>query len=201
MSISVIIPTIARPALGRTLGSVLFQLDEDDEVLVVSDGGSAKVEDLCSGLQWAESGACVRYLKTRHTGDSGATQRDAGIAAARGTHLMFVDDDDVFTPDALNAARKAIAERPQAAHIFQMRYGSRAPEPGLVLWRTPEVVLCNVGTPMFVVPRDPDYMPAWAGLSVQYHDFEWISRVARRCPPTFHRHVIAIIRPGDEVTE
>lgn len=191
--ISVIIPTMGRPTFGRTLLSVMPQLWPGDEIVVMSDGPNETVKAVCETL-------LLPYRFTLQSKDSGATQRDAAIAVATGTHLMFLDDDDVYTSSALNEAHLAIRADDRASHIFRMRYGSGSYMKNVVLWHKPVIRLCNVGTPMFVVPK-MDYMPEWKGLKTDVHDFEWISRVARRCPPTFQDHVIAVIRPGKDDEE
>jgi hypothetical protein len=53
---------------------------------------------------------CV-YLKKSHTGL--ADSRNAGIQAARGTHVAFLDADDLWSPNYLAVMQEALAANPQ----------------------------------------------------------------------------------------
>jgi len=94
---STIIPTINRPTLSTAVKSILnqnFQAD-DFEVIVVNDSGEPLTE-----AAWQKSSR-VRVINTNRRERSVA--RNAGAAIAVGKYLHFLDDDDVFLPDALNA--------------------------------------------------------------------------------------------------
>lgn len=102
--LSIIVPTIGRATLRRTLNSIAPQLREGDECLVVADGHLENVEALCR-----EFGEAFHYLTWRDERSVvGQAQRNAGILAARGDYLAFIGDDDVYTPDAFDAIREAI---------------------------------------------------------------------------------------------
>jgi hypothetical protein len=55
--------------------------------------------------------------------ESGAVERDMGDAVATGTHLLHIDDDDIFTETAFNDIRAAICLHPRQVLIFRMEYG------------------------------------------------------------------------------
>jgi hypothetical protein len=57
------------------------------------------------------------------SGDWGITPRNRGIEAASGTHITFLDDDDVYLPGALDALRDFAREHPKRIGIFQMNRG------------------------------------------------------------------------------
>jgi glycosyltransferase involved in cell wall biosynthesis len=61
--------------------------------VVVDDGSTEPVEDLLGGIDDER----LRVLRLPHGGVSVA--RNAGMAAARGDRVRFIDGDDVFTPD------------------------------------------------------------------------------------------------------
>ena len=95
--VSVIVPTHNRVSLLRlTLRSVLWQEGIDLEVLVVDDGST---EDVPTAVK--EIGdARVRVL--RHETPQGVSSaRNVGVAAATGTWVAFIDDDDLWAPDKL----------------------------------------------------------------------------------------------------
>ena len=96
--ISIIIPTRNRGSLlaSRALPSALAQEGVDQEVVVVDDGSS---DDTVARLAaWDDA----RIRVVRVDGPHGVSiARNAGIAAARGEWLAFLDDDDVWAPTKL----------------------------------------------------------------------------------------------------
>jgi glycosyltransferase involved in cell wall biosynthesis len=89
---SVVIPTYNRAdLLGQTLESVFRQEADDYEVIVVDDGSTDNTADVVAAF-----GDRVRFLR-RPNGGPGAA-RNAGIGAARGDYLAFLDSDDLWFP-------------------------------------------------------------------------------------------------------
>jgi glycosyltransferase involved in cell wall biosynthesis len=97
--VTVVIPTYNRPwELGQALASLRAQTLTDLEVIVVNDGG-----DTVDAALADEHGLDVRVLNL--AGNSGpSAARNAGIDAARGRYLGFLDDDDLYLPHHLSAA-------------------------------------------------------------------------------------------------
>lgn len=91
MLVSIIVPIYnARKYLRRTAGDLLRQTYREIEVIFVDDGstdGSGKTLD-----RIARKDERVRVLHQRNGGT--ACARNAGMAAASGDYLMFMDDDD-----------------------------------------------------------------------------------------------------------
>jgi glycosyltransferase involved in cell wall biosynthesis len=99
--ISVVIPTHNRAHLvRRAVASALAQTFADLEVIVVDDGSTDGTGALLASL----TDPRVRALRLpRRTG--AARARNAGVAAARGEWIAFLDSDDEWTADKL--ARQA----------------------------------------------------------------------------------------------
>jgi glycosyltransferase involved in cell wall biosynthesis len=95
MFCTVIIPTIGRATLSRSIDSVLGQdfSGEGYEVVVVNDSGESLSE-----ADWINSER-VTVLATNRRERSVA--RNTGAAIARGDYLCFLDDDDWLLPGAL----------------------------------------------------------------------------------------------------
>lgn len=148
-SVSVIIPTIGRETLRRTLESALCQHERPDEVLVVADG--PRPDARAAALEFGAA-----YLETPPTGQWGHEQRNLGMAAAKGDYLSFMDDDDVYLPGAFEAMRRRARESPGRPIIFQMLHR------GETLWRRPEIAYRNVSTQMFLFPNVPGRLARWA---------------------------------------
>lgn len=114
--ISVIIPTLRRPRrLWRALQSVAAQEYLAVEVVVVNDGGvpvGAVVDRARSELGLA---AAYVALPENH-GPAGAVNR--GIAAASGTLLAPLGDDDRLLPGHLTRLGAALAAHPEAVLAY-----------------------------------------------------------------------------------
>jgi glycosyltransferase involved in cell wall biosynthesis len=163
VTFSVIVPTRGRKSLAATLDSVAEQLEPGDELLV----------------------RCSRDDEFGHG------SRQTLMARARGTHLLFVDDDDQLARGALATMRRVARERPNRVVIFRMRYLD-----GRVIWREPVLQYRNVGTPMFVVPNVPGKLGRWENPD---HPgmFDWrfiMETVELQGEPLFRKEIVAHIR-------
>jgi len=95
-----VIPTRSRWHLLSTaaLPSALEQQDVEVEVIVVDDGSSDETSERLAAHD------DPRLLVIRHDESKGvAVARNAGIAAARGRWVSFLDDDDLWAPRKLRA--------------------------------------------------------------------------------------------------
>ncbi len=105
-SISTIIPTYNRAhLLGRALDSVLIQLEERDEVIVVDDGSTDDTEQLVR--QYEDR---VRYEKGEHRGAGAA--RNLGLKLAHNPLITFLDSDDEWLPGKIALQRAFMNARP-----------------------------------------------------------------------------------------
>ena len=98
--VSVVIPTFNRRAqLERTLVGLAAQtdLEHEVEVIVVSDGSTDGTDD------WLRSGAAPLPVSACYQPNSGpAAARNHGVSAARGSLILFLDDDVVPAPDLIS---------------------------------------------------------------------------------------------------
>lgn len=109
MTISVVIPTYNRRySLARCLDSVLRQSHSPNEIIVVNDGSTDGTSD------WIrEHYSDIHLIEQPNQGVSGA--RNAGIQAATGQWVAFLDSDDCWLPGKLEAQLSAIARKPDCA--------------------------------------------------------------------------------------
>jgi hypothetical protein len=100
--------------LARALESVCNQEDSRIEVLVVEDGGDS-LASLVAGIK-APSGITLRHIPRPKAGRSHAA--NAGLEAAQGDFIGFLDDDDYLLPGHVATLRALLAGRPDldAAH-------------------------------------------------------------------------------------
>ena len=94
--VSVIVRTRDRPGLLReALGSLSLQTFKDFEVLVVNDGGQDVSEILADFSSLRISLLRLNPAKGR------AAAANAGLKAARGDFVAYLDDDDLYYPNHL----------------------------------------------------------------------------------------------------
>lgn len=94
--------------LPRAINSVLAQVEQDWELVVVDDGSS---DDTPSVLQnYASNDSRIRL--TRHDNVGLARSRNAGIALARGLFVTFLDSDDEYLPEHLSYRRTMLLDSP-----------------------------------------------------------------------------------------
>lgn len=95
--ISVIIPTYdRRTLLLRAIESALRQTYSNLEIIVVDD---ASLEDVRPVIESIGDPRILYLRQDAHRG--GAAARNAGIRAAAGKYIAFLDDDDEWEPDKL----------------------------------------------------------------------------------------------------
>ena len=126
--VSVVIPTYGRAEyLLAAIDSVLAQTRPPGEIIVVDDGSPDDTGARVAPL--VEAGR-VRYVRRENGGLAAA--RNTGAAHARGEFLLFLDDDDLLVPTALEVMADALAARPDYAFVYGswVRFaGAAAPAP------------------------------------------------------------------------
>ena len=104
---SVIIPVYnAEKTLQRCLDSLLAQKRDDAEIILVNDGSSDSSGDICE--RYAADNANIKYTAKPNGGVS--TARNAGIEAAEGRYLSFVDSDDYVSENYFEAFDSVLSE-------------------------------------------------------------------------------------------
>lgn len=183
------VPTVGRPSLKRTLDSVAGQqLHPDDDLLVVSDGvDTPQLRQLVAGLDVPCEKRLLIHGPTHNFGNS---QRNFAIRVAHGTHITYMDDDDIYTPDAFVKIRKAIAANPAALLVFKVV----APW-GEVVWTDENVMeQGNCCTIQMVVPNEREDGAVW-GLR-QGANIPYMKTMAKRWPVVWRPEIIAQCRPS-----
>lgn len=200
-TLSIVIPTKGRRSLRRTLESIRPQLGAGDEVVIVADeaGNVARARRIHRDVS-AGDPRFVYAEKPHEEPGTGDAQRNHGMQIASGTHLAFIDDDDVYTAGALAAMRAAACDRPA---IFRMEYGKgRAfSKPERRLWQVPELHYGNVSTQMFLVPNEPAGLGTWEPLPESWNpawggDFMFIRGCVEKLgAPVWREEIVALVKP------
>lgn len=103
MKVSIVIPTYRREEeLRRALESLAAQTLTDIEAVVVDDNDcpewNGKVEAVIDAFRAEYPDFALTYIQN-HPGLGSAEARNAGIDAAEGEYITFLDDDDEYMPE------------------------------------------------------------------------------------------------------
>ncbi|RLC73844.1 MAG: hypothetical protein DRI61_17710, partial [Chloroflexi bacterium] len=98
--VSVIIPTFNSASfIKRTLASVLAQTYGDFEIIISDDGSADNTREIVEDYLRKNSSTPWKVIKNPHRGPGAA--RNAGIKAASGEWIAFLDSDDLWLPQKL----------------------------------------------------------------------------------------------------
>ncbi len=111
--VSIITRSMDRPSLGQALASVALQTHDQVEVILVNAKG---------GVHRDPGAQCGRFpLRIVNQGGAPLSRpraANAGLDAAQGRHLAFLDDDDAFDPDHLSHLVAATQAEGEGAVVY-----------------------------------------------------------------------------------
>jgi len=114
--VSVIIPTYNRAdLLPKAIRSVIYQEQQNLEIIVVDDGSSDHTQSVVKQLQKKNSNL-LYYQNERSRGPSGT--RNTGIEKASGDILSFLDSDDIWLKNHLKNGLRILNEYPEIDVLF-----------------------------------------------------------------------------------
>ncbi len=120
--ISVIVPVYNRKeTLARCVKSLLDQTFSDLEIILVDDGSTDGSGAVCNAL--SREDIRIRVIHKENGGVSSA--RNAGIEAAKGEYLMFMDSDDYAELQMAEKLLKSIGDDDIAICGFHHHYQGR----------------------------------------------------------------------------
>ena len=89
--ISIIIPLYnAEKYIDRCITSIIAQTYKNLQIILIDDGSIDETKNICE--QWKEKDSRIMYIYKENGGVSSA--RNIGLQHAKGTYIMFVDQDD-----------------------------------------------------------------------------------------------------------
>lgn len=119
--ISVIISTYNRvKTLERAVNSVFKQTFAQYEIIIVDDASTDKTAKYCRKLEKKHPGV-VRYIPLPTNWGKHGRPKNIGIQAARGQYIAFLDDDNEYLTDHLQALYNDLSRNPE----FDIVYGDR----------------------------------------------------------------------------
>lgn len=115
MTLSIIIPVFnVESYLENCIDSVLAQISDQCEIILVDDGSYDKCPQICD--RYSEQYSNVSVIHQKNQGLSSA--RNTGIAKAKGDYLLFLDSDDILLPDVIRIVEETISSNPFAEAFF-----------------------------------------------------------------------------------
>lgn len=181
-SICIITPTIGRPTLRRTLESGAAKLGPDDLWIIVGDGRQTAGQKICSRIHFNCKSTFL--MSADPVGDYGNSLRDQAMSIAIQDYFVFLDDDDIFAPNAIQIIKREIAEHHPRPIMFRMINGN-----GELLWRTRDVTPGNVGGSMFVCPNTPGKLGTWANGGGHRSDFNFMEQTLKLYGPGWRQNL------------
>lgn len=110
-TVSIILPAYNSALfLQTTLNSIFAQDYDDFEIIIVDDGSTDETAQIASQQQRR-----VQLISQKNKGISEA--RNAGLRAARGTYIAFIDHDDYWHPKKLSAQVAILAKSDETVGI------------------------------------------------------------------------------------
>ncbi|MGH2751086.1 MAG: glycosyltransferase family 2 protein [Actinomycetota bacterium] len=170
---TVIVPTYERPELlAETIRSVQEQTVDDFECLVVDDASPHPVT--------VPDDPRLRLLRlSENRGEPAA--RNAGLAAAHGRYVTFVDDDDLFTPDRLAIALEGLERAPVSVCLRRGMDGSSGGARTLE-GNVYDTILDQMTPQLGQVAIKRELAPSFDELFAALTDVDWWLRVAGSAP-------------------
>jgi glycosyltransferase involved in cell wall biosynthesis len=184
--LSVIVPTVGRPSLRRTLRSLLRQGDRLPwEAVLVGDthapngGPGTWAHQLPSAQRLAQSDP--RFVYTECDGGMhawGHPQRNHGATVARGKYLAWLGDDDIYLPGAFEQLARALYRREDDPRVLLFRWIAPWKQ---VLWHTAGFLgeePGHIDAECIVCPNVPAKLGVWRN---RYQgDFDFIAETVER---------------------
>lgn len=111
--ISIIIPVYnGENTIRETLDSVFAQTFQDWELIISNDGSTDRTLEMVEAI----SDSRLRIISDTNAGLS--ESRNRGIRIAKGEYISFLDADDLWSSDKLEAQLQALENNPQAAVAY-----------------------------------------------------------------------------------
>lgn len=164
---TVVIPTLGRDTLERTLSSIRGQRTGNlAEILVVLDSFDADAATMIATMETCGLYGAIYSEHNAGRHDTGSPQLALGYSQAKGQWILNCGDDDVYEPFAFLAMQRAIEHdvttRPlmfrTVLHPAQQRGDQRE---SIVLWQEPRIERGRITGQCFLAPNVPDKLGRW----------------------------------------
>ena len=160
IKLSICIPTLNRGRfIGETLNSIVEQLNDHIEVVIVDGGSTDSTAEVVGG--YVSRFPHIRYVKSQLSGSTPPNQgfdRDCNFAVelARGMYCWLMTDDDLLKEGAVAAVLKRLASNPDVVVV-------NAESRNVDLSRVLKMQLCSIENDRFFAANQADELFACAG--------------------------------------
>lgn len=118
VSISVIVPVYnAQTTLNRCVDSILASAEKTEacvQIILINDGSADRSQAICE--EYARQHAGILFIQQTNRGVSAA--RNAGLRAATGDYILFVDSDDCVTPNCFQTVEGSLVQYPSDYYLY-----------------------------------------------------------------------------------
>jgi glycosyltransferase involved in cell wall biosynthesis len=207
-NVSVIVPTVDRPAARRAVASALNQTCPPFEIIVVVDSADRSIPPALRDISDK-----IRLVFSGGIGPGGARMR--GIAEAKGDIIAFLDDDDEWLPEKLERQLSIWPTGPEvSAHtVLSCRLSVldhdgrqlRTLPPRLIdaHERIPSYLFCRPSVTVGEGVLHPSTLMCdralidvepWDASLLLHEDWDWLLRIGRRSDVTIRMCPEALVR-------
>jgi glycosyltransferase involved in cell wall biosynthesis len=108
-ALSIIIPAFnIEKYIGVTLNSLLHQVDQDFEIIIVNDGSTDNTLKVVENIMCNSEFRNYKIINQQNSGVS--TARNRGLAEAQGKYVYFLDGDDYVSNHMVSIVKKCIED-------------------------------------------------------------------------------------------
>lgn len=132
---TVIVPTLGRPSLEHTLGSLLEGTTWPSRLIIIDQGSESRIEQWLS--QVGQAGLTIEHVKRERRGVAAA--RNAGIELTDTRFLCFIDDDCLADPTWLETMSANLTQAKAEIVTGQIRPVGSRPVSSSITETTPRV--------------------------------------------------------------
>jgi len=159
MSISILISTIGNDSLIDMLNSLKYQLSECDYLYIIVDGFDHhnKVKQIISNFNDYVYNLEIIY-ENDNLGYWGHGVRNKYQKELKGDYILHADDDDIYIDGAISKIKESISEHNGKMLLFKFYHNFNKNQ---YIWKTPVLMLNNIGTPCGAIPNIPERMGTW----------------------------------------
>lgn len=173
-TICVITPTISRDSLKATLESAT--LSPRDDWVVIGDGPQPKARAIVESL--GKNRTYLRYMETEvQRGNWGNIPRDVAMKESPKDYFIFLDDDDVFAPNAMPVLKAELAKAFPCPVMFRLITAD-----GRTIWKDHRFGVGNIAGSMFACRNVPGRIGRWDNDGGYQSDFHFIEQTLNYYP-------------------
>lgn len=113
--VSVVIPAFnCGDSIQETLSSVISEIGEDDEIIVIDDASTDNTGAVVNGLNCPK----IRYFCLENNSGGPARPRNEGIKVSEGRYIALFDSDDIMLSGKLEKAVRLFEEHQDLGLVF-----------------------------------------------------------------------------------